>query len=99
MYLHLELQLVLNYLINLIKNQVILFVYLPKGSFNGSLSSFKAHELGTFVLQRILDETNKTIPDEVIIGQALTASQGQNPARQTALKSDLPNSITATVSF
>lgn len=68
----------------------------PIGSFNGSLSSFKAHELGTFVLQRILDETNKTIPDEVIIGQALTASQGQNPARQTALNSDLPNSITAT---
>ena len=46
------------------------------GSFNGVLSSYKAHELGAFVLQHILNETNKTIPDEIIIGQALTAAQG-----------------------
>lgn len=68
-----------------------------KGSFNGVLSSFKAHELGVCVLQQILTHTNQTIPDEVIIGQALTAAQGQNPARQTAINSGLPNSVTATV--
>jgi acetyl-CoA acetyltransferase len=49
------------------------------------------------VLKQILNQTNKTLPDEVIIGQALTAACGQNPARQTVLKSGLPNSVTASV--
>ena len=49
----------------------------PIGSFNGSLSSFKADELGSVVLKHIIDST-KTIPDDVIIGQALTAGQGNS---------------------
>ncbi len=49
------------------------------------------------MLKKILNETNQTLPDEVIIGQALTAACGQNPARQTVLKSGLPNSVTASV--
>lgn len=48
----------------------------PVGSFNGSLSSLKASELGTFVLKHIIQETN-TFPDDVIIGQSLTAGQGK----------------------
>ena len=67
----------------------------PIGSFNGSLSSLKADELGTIVLKKILQETNHTFPDDVIIGQSLTANQGQNPARQTALNAGCPNSVTA----
>lgn len=67
----------------------------PIGSFNGSFSSLKADELGSIVLKRILEETN-TVPDDVIIGQALTAGQGQNPARQTVIKSGCPNTVTAT---
>ena len=46
-----------------------------KGSFNGSFSSLRAHELGSVLLKHIIEET-KVIPDEVIIGQALTAGQG-----------------------
>lgn len=47
----------------------------PVGSFNGSLSTLKADDLGSVVLKKILEETN-TFPDDVIIGQALTAGQG-----------------------
>ncbi len=47
----------------------------PIGSFNGSLASFKADELGSLVLKHIIDLT-KTFPDDVIIGQSLTAAQG-----------------------
>ncbi len=66
----------------------------PIGSFNGSLSSLKADQLGTVVLKKIFEQTN-TFPDEVIIGQALTASQGQNPARQTSINAGCPNSVPA----
>jgi acetyl-CoA C-acetyltransferase len=59
------------------------------------LSSFKAHELGSTVLKQILTET-KTNPEEVIIGQALTAGAGQNPARQTSIGAGLSNTIPAT---
>jgi len=65
------------------------------GSFNGSLSTLKAHELGATVLKQILATTN-TLPDDIIIGQALTAGQGQNPARQTAIHAGCPNTVTAT---
>lgn len=48
----------------------------PVGSFNGALSTLKAHELGSIVIRDILAKTKDTFPDEVIIGQALTAGQG-----------------------
>lgn len=67
----------------------------PIGSFNGCLSSFKADELGSTVLKHILNETT-TMPDDVIIGQSLTAGQGQNPARQTTINAGCPNTVTAT---
>lgn len=67
----------------------------PVGSFNGSLSTLKAHELGATVLKQIITET-KTQPDEVIVGQALQAGAGQNPARQTALAGGCDNAVTAT---
>jgi len=78
-------------------NDVVIVVAFrtPIGSFNGSLSSLKADQLGSHVFRHILKETN-TFPDDVIIGQALTASQGQNPARQTALNAGCPNTVTAT---
>lgn len=46
-----------------------------KGSFNGSLASLKASDLGAIVLKQIITQT-QTFPDEVILGQALTAGQG-----------------------
>lgn len=48
----------------------------PIGSFNGALSTLKAHELGTIVIKDILARTKNVLPEEVFIGQALTAGQG-----------------------
>jgi len=64
----------------------------PVGSFNGSLSSFSAQQLGSFVIKSLLEEskidTNKI--DEVIMGNVLAAGLGQAPARQAALFAGLP---------
>jgi acetyl-CoA C-acetyltransferase len=64
----------------------------PVGSFNGSLSSLPAHELGKTVLTEVLNRAKIEGSDvsEVILGQVLTAGQGQNPARQTSLNAGLP---------
>jgi acetyl-CoA C-acetyltransferase len=64
----------------------------PVGSFNGSLSSVPAHELGRIVLKEAMSRA-KVEPgevSEVILGQILTAGQGQNPARQASIAAGLP---------
>ena len=69
----------------------------PVGSFNGALASLPAHALGEIVIREVLSRA-KTEPgdvDEVILGQILTAGQGQNPARQAAINAGIPNSKTA----
>lgn len=62
------------------------------GSFQGSLASIPAPQLGAIVLRRLLEQTgvNPEHVDEVILGQVLTAGSGQNPARQTAIHAGLP---------
>lgn len=58
----------------------------PVGSFNGSLSGVSAHYLGEVAIKAALERAGvdgKDV-DEVIMGQILTAGQGQNPARQAA---------------
>lgn len=69
----------------------------PIGTFNGSLSSLSAVEIGTQVLSGLLDQQPimKEHIDEVILGQVLSAGCGQNPARQTALKAGLTNHVSA----
>lgn len=64
----------------------------PVGSFNGSLSGLPAHELGKTVLTEVLKRAKIEGSDvsEVILGQVLTAGQGQNPARQTSINAGLP---------
>ncbi|HED08943.1 MAG TPA: acetyl-CoA C-acetyltransferase [Ignavibacteria bacterium] len=64
----------------------------PIGSFLGSLSSLSAGQLGSTVIKDIVNETNIDINniDEVIMGNVLTAGQGQAPARQTAIYAGLP---------
>jgi Acetyl-CoA acetyltransferase len=60
----------------------------PIGSFQGSLSSHTASDLGSFIIKSLLSET-KVDPnsiDEVIMGNVLSAGQGQAPARQAAIK-------------
>ena len=67
------------------------------GAFNGAFASTPAHQLGAVVIADILSRA-KVAPeevDEVILGQILTAGQGQNPARQAAINAGLPKETTA----
>ncbi|MNO57463.1 Acetyl-CoA acetyltransferase [compost metagenome] len=67
------------------------------GSFQGSLSSIPAADLGAAVIRGLLEQTGLAPEqlDEVILGQTLTAGAGQNPARQAAIKAGLPVSVPA----
>ena len=67
------------------------------GSFQGSLSSIPAAELGAAVIRRLLEQTGLAAEqlDEVILGQTLTAGAGQNPARQALIKSGIPKEVPA----
>ena len=69
----------------------------PVGSFMGALSSLPAHELGKQVIQSLLAKSGVAAEDvnEVILGQVLTAGQGQNPARQSAILAGIPKEATA----
>lgn len=62
------------------------------GSFQGSLASMPAPQLGAVVVRRLLEQTGVAADqvDELIFGQVLTAGSGQNPARQTAIHAGLP---------
>jgi acetyl-CoA C-acetyltransferase len=65
------------------------------GTFNGSLASLSATKLGSLVIQEVLKRT-KVPPaevDEVIMGNVLTAGEGQAPARQAAIFAGLPPSV------
>jgi acetyl-CoA C-acetyltransferase len=59
----------------------------PVGSFGGTLASLPAHELGTIAIKAALQRANVQPGDvsEVILGQVLTAAQGQGPARRAAI--------------
>ena len=67
------------------------------GTFGGSLSALPATELGATVIKALLARTGIGADqvDEVILGQVLTTATGQNPARQTTLKADLPYKVPA----
>ena len=62
------------------------------GSFNGSLASLAATDLGAIVLKEALNRAGLTADkvDEVIMGNVLQAGLGQNPARQAAIKAGIP---------
>jgi acetyl-CoA C-acetyltransferase len=67
------------------------------GSFNGAFAATPAHELGAAVIKAALAraKVDAAEVDEVILGQVLTANQGQNPARQAAIKAGVPKEKTA----
>ncbi len=67
------------------------------GNFLGGLSSLPAHQLGAEVIKVLLKESGIKPEDvsEVILGQVLSAAQGQNPARQASLGSGLPKEVPA----
>jgi acetyl-CoA C-acetyltransferase len=67
------------------------------GSFNGSFANTPAHELGAVVIRELLARAGVDAAevDEVILGQVLTAAQGQNPARQASMAAGVPKEASA----
>ncbi|TVQ04115.1 MAG: acetyl-CoA C-acetyltransferase, partial [Roseinatronobacter sp.] len=62
------------------------------GSFGGAFASTPAHDLGAATLQAVVERAgvDKGEISETILGQVLTAGQGQNPARQAHINAGLP---------
>ena len=69
----------------------------PVGSFSGALGALSAHALGAIALQAAFARAGVDAADvdEVILGQVLTAGEGQNPARQAARAAGVPDANTA----
>jgi acetyl-CoA C-acetyltransferase len=71
---------------------IVSAVRTPLGSFNGSLGNIGATDLGAIVIKEALKRAgiDKHAVNEVMMGMVLPCSYGQNPARQAAVKADLP---------
>ncbi|MBP0616426.1 acetyl-CoA C-acetyltransferase [Jiella mangrovi] len=69
----------------------------PVGSFNGAFAQVPAHQLGAAAIKEALSraKVDAAEVDEVIMGQILTAAEGQNPARQAAMAAGCPKETTA----
>ena len=69
----------------------------PVGSFSGSFANTPAHDLGAAVLEELVARAGVAKEDvsETILGQVLTAAQGQNPARQAHINAGLPKESAA----
>ena len=67
----------------------------PLGNFNGSLGSTGANDLGALVIEAAVERARikKDQVDEVIMGMVLPCGYGQNPAKQAAVKADMPNEV------
>jgi acetyl-CoA C-acetyltransferase len=69
----------------------------PVGSFLGSFANTPAHELGRIAIEAVVERAgiDKAEVSETILGQVLTAAQGQNPARQAHINAGLPQESAA----
>ena len=69
----------------------------PVGSFLGAFAATPAHELGRVAIEAALAQAGVSGDEvsEVILGQVLTAAQGQNPARQAAMAAGVPKEVPA----
>jgi acetyl-CoA C-acetyltransferase len=69
----------------------------PVGAFNGAFASVPAHDLGKVVIKAAMERAGVEGPQvsEVIMGQVLTAAQGQNPARQASIAAGVPIEVPA----
>ena len=76
---------------------IVSAVRTPIGTYKGSLKNMKSHHLGSIVIKEVLKRSkfDKDEIDEVIMGQVLTTSAGQNPARQAAINANIPISKSA----
>ena len=71
---------------------IVSAVRTPLGSFNGSLGKIGATDLGAMVIKEAIKRAKieKESVDEVLMGQVLPHGYGQNPAKQAAVKADMP---------
>ncbi|HEX3664168.1 MAG TPA: acetyl-CoA C-acetyltransferase [Rhizomicrobium sp.] len=71
---------------------IVSAVRTPVGSFNGAFANVPAHDLGKTAIKAALERAGVAPGDvsEVILGQILTAAQGQNPARQASVNAGIP---------
>ena len=71
---------------------IVSAVRTPIGAYKGSLKNIRPDQLGSIVIKGVLNKSNfsKEEIDEVILGQVLTAGNGQNPARQASIKAGIP---------
>jgi acetyl-CoA C-acetyltransferase len=69
----------------------------PIGSFNGAFANVPAHYLGEVAIRGALERSGVESAEvsEVVMGQILTAGQGQNPARQAAVNAGIPVEVPA----
>jgi acetyl-CoA C-acetyltransferase len=69
----------------------------PVGAFNGAFANLPAHELGKVAITAALERAGVEAPrvSEVIMGQILTAGEGQNPARQASIAAGIPVEVPA----
>ena len=71
---------------------IVSAVRTPIGAYKGSLKNIRPDQLGSIVIKGVLNKSNfsKEESDEIIMGQVLTAGNGQNPARQASIKAGIP---------
>jgi len=71
---------------------IVSAVRTPLGNFNGSLSNIGATKLGAIVIEEAIQRAGieKKTVNEIIMGMVLPCGYGQNPARQAAVKADMP---------
>ena len=76
---------------------IVSAVRIPTGKFLGSLKEFNAPQLGAIVVREAVRRAsvNPDAVDECIMGNVITAGEGQNPARQAALNGGLPDHVAA----
>lgn len=76
---------------------IVSAVRLPTGKFLGGLKEFTASQLGSLVVREAVARAgiDPQIVDECVMGNVVSAGQGQNPARQAALRGGLPDQVAA----
>ena len=76
---------------------IISAVRTPTGKFLGALKDFTAQQLGALVVREAVRRAgiDPSLVDECIMGNVVSAGEGQNPARQAALNGGLPDRVAA----
>ncbi len=74
---------------------IVSAVRTPIGNFNGSLSNIGATKLGAIVIEAAIQRAGieKKTVNEIIMGMVLPCGYGQNPAKQAAVKADMPFNV------